>query len=324
MLTYGEQPTGCNLTRFDPEGFSRLVGNRTIAVIGDSLGSHLASSLVCLANSGASKLVPWQDTWARLRITGLQHPKYGTRYTTLFSNYLVDMPKRNEPNLSKVDPRYSRWIDHVDIVLFQATHWYLQGANSKYTVDGQVRTNLSDAQAYGLGMATVASFLAARKWAGIAVLLSHSPSHYTLMPDVPIKKGSLCETNAPLSPKQTLVASREAAGGSVLRQARVTTAAWTTNRDGARSLIYMQRRIAARFPIFRFADITPMTYLRADSHIQGWNSPKGVPPRGGRDDCTHFCEAGVTDEWVEVVYNLLLTEPSLRQPLPNSESKSAH
>eukprot|EP00897_Mesotaenium_endlicherianum_P008288 jgi/Mesen1/7488/ME000039S06705 len=64
------QPTGCNLTRFDPEGFSELVGNRTIAVIGDSLASNLKGSLFCLVSSGPAKLVPWHATWAGVRVNG--------------------------------------------------------------------------------------------------------------------------------------------------------------------------------------------------------------------------------------------------------------
>eukprot|EP00897_Mesotaenium_endlicherianum_P008289 jgi/Mesen1/7489/ME000039S06702 len=201
------------------------------------------------------------------------------------------MPKADEAELSKVDPRWGDWIDQVDIVLFQASRWYLQSTTT-FRLKGHKQPRMSAAQAYARGMATVATFLAARKWAGIAVLLSHSPSHYNLKPNVAKKKGSFCEAPFPLTPKQ---------------------GTWTANRDRAKDLIAVQRQVAAKYPIFRFADITSMTYLRPDSHLQNWFAQDGVTVPSQRDDCTHFCEAGVTDAWVEVVYNILLQEPKLQR-----------
>ncbi|KAB8082728.1 hypothetical protein EE612_004719, partial [Oryza sativa] len=48
FLKWRWKPAGCDLPRFDPDKFLRLVGNKTLAFVGDSLARNHMQSLLCL------------------------------------------------------------------------------------------------------------------------------------------------------------------------------------------------------------------------------------------------------------------------------------
>ncbi|CAI5957520.1 unnamed protein product [Closterium sp. NIES-65] len=121
-----------------------------------------------------------------------------------------------------------------------------------------------------------------RAFKGRAVLLGASPTHYDLpLPGVP---GGSCQVNQ----KLTWLQAQEIRQGD-------------TNVEGFREV---ERRVLSGSPI-QYLDVGPMSDSRPDGHIQNWMDP-GETSLSTRDDCRHWCEGGVTDAWLEMLYNTLL------------------
>ncbi|CAI5993175.1 unnamed protein product [Closterium sp. NIES-64] len=126
------------------------------------------------------------------------------------------------------------------------------------------------------------TWLQERAFKGRAVLLGASPTHYDLpLPGVP---GGSCQVNQ----KLTWLQAQEIRQGD-------------TNVEGFREV---ERRVLSGSPI-QYLDVGPMSDSRPDGHIQNWMDP-GETSLSTRDDCRHWCEGGVTDAWLEMLYNTLL------------------
>lgn len=303
------QPSGCVLQRFNPATFATLLRNKLVAVVGDSVSSNFAASLSCMANSGRVKLRPWSATLNGHRVEGYQYPGDNLRITAAGSNYLVKY-KNAAPGkrvyqveLAQVDPAWAAWVHSTQVIIFQATHWYIQGAANEFYYNGRRLPGLGSAQAVQIGMATVKRFLKDTKYRGIPIFLTHSPSAYDLPAGV-ARRGTLCETTQRLSLGQTLYAQAH---------------------DPVGAAIAGYQKQVARGSNLRLIEVTHMSSFRPDSHLQNWYAAGGKEPRGGKDDCTHWCEAGVTDAWMDLVYNHLLGEAGLaRRPGKNHAKPPRH
>ncbi|CAI5511988.1 unnamed protein product [Closterium sp. Naga37s-1] len=64
----------------------------------------------------------------------------------------------------------------------------------------------------------------------------------------------------------------------------------------------VQRRVL-KDSVIRYVDVGPMSDWRPDGHLQNWIVTSSSTKK---NDCLHWCEAGVTDAWLEMVHNTLL------------------
>lgn len=301
------QPSGCVLHRFDPVMFSKLLRNKVVAVVGDSVVKNFASSMLCMANSGRAKLVPWSGKLNGHSVSGLQYPGRNMRLVSANSNYLVvsttepSHPDVYRVELAKVDPGWASWVHTTEVIIFQATHWYLQGASNHFYLNGRLLPKISSIQAYTIAMNTVKQFLQATKYRGIPIFLSHSPSSYSLPPGAATAR-TLCQTTKRLSIAQSYYAEAH---------------------DPVEAALVAAVKGVAKDSIIRLIEVTHMSSFRPDSHLQNWWAAGGRMPNKGKDDCTHWCEAGVTDAWMDLVYNQLLQEPSLLHRLANHHATAS-
>ncbi|GJP47349.1 hypothetical protein CLOM_g6551 [Closterium sp. NIES-68] len=190
-------------------------------------------------------------------------------------------------HLDQLDSRIVDLLPLADIVIFQATNWWYSTANQYYLKNRRV--NLTRTAAYAIGLTTLRNYVtrsalvAARGFKGFkgkAVLLGASPSHYTI--PVPGVRPGFCEVEERMTWPQTIEFRREDV---------------KTNNFRA-----IQRRVL-RGSVIRYVDVGPMSDWRPDGHLQKWITPGGSTQR---NDCLHWCEAGVTDAWLEMVHNTLL------------------
>ncbi|GJP41835.1 hypothetical protein CLOM_g1472 [Closterium sp. NIES-68] len=316
-------PFTCTTSRLTPLRLLRALRNKLVLVLGDSVSKNLAASIACVLHAAASDpsaaadsaaaesaaasgagstagtgtgtaavttsafaVQPFTIRRGSSAAEGIQLPSHGIRFASVFSKWLLagrQMPTRKlqyRIDLDKIDQQVVDLLPLADIVVFQATNWWFWKENRWYQ-SGQELVTSSNADAYAIGLTTLRNFVTSSNFAGKAVVMGVSPSHYR----VPgLAKGS-CSTNQKLDWNQTK---------KVMRIQKV-----------AEAFREVQIKVLSDSPI-RYVDVLPMSSWRPDGHVARWTTPGGAPPNE-KDDCLHWCEGGVTDAWLEMLYNTLLT-----------------
>lgn len=284
---YRWQPNACpNYKRMTPNLFADALRNKVVMVAGDSVSRILASSVLCILSAAKRS----QFRLSRRYFNGVGLPAFRSDYYNItvlrvFSNTLNQIGsvdgsrKAKRIDIDVVDPRIRGLLSSVDVAIFQAAAWWTNFAN-QYYVNNQ-RQDMDVLSAYSRAVTTLAKYLEDKsQFKGRALLLSPSPSHYNLPDGVPAHSGE-CQFNKPFSPDL---------GASTWKQL------WL------RQMYDTQKQALGNFTTLRFLDISRMSASRADGHLA--NAGKGP---GMGDDCLHWCEAGVTDAWVEIIYNRLIS-----------------
>eukprot|EP00270_Netrium_digitus_P003777 TRINITY_DN14547_c0_g1_i1.p1 TRINITY_DN14547_c0_g1~~TRINITY_DN14547_c0_g1_i1.p1 ORF type:complete len:369 (-),score=41.60 TRINITY_DN14547_c0_g1_i1:244-1350(-) len=272
------QPNGCNLTRLTADGLSQFLAKKLVLTIGDSLSKNFASSVLCVMNSGRWKLQPFNATYGDLNVTGLEHPVTGTRVTTILSLYLVNYTRRldgfNAVDIAVLDKTWTKMAKYADVIFISATRWWQSWPNV-YERNNVSLPWMSTVEAYQEAFSNVNTYFRNISFNGTVILLSHSPSHYVLPPGI-AKNGTFCETNSTLSSQQI---------GIVVKA------------DDVDGLLGAQKNVTMKgVGPLQLVDVTTMSLPRPDGHVQHYFTRN----LGGKDDCTHWCESGVVDAWLEL------------------------
>eukprot|EP00270_Netrium_digitus_P021117 TRINITY_DN8901_c0_g1_i2.p1 TRINITY_DN8901_c0_g1~~TRINITY_DN8901_c0_g1_i2.p1 ORF type:complete len:179 (-),score=28.61 TRINITY_DN8901_c0_g1_i2:93-608(-) len=163
-------------------------------------------------------------------------------------------------------------------------HWYLgrQGdtlvRSTTYIHNNQV-LKVNGHVAYALALKNVETYVKQRKYKGIPMWLTYSPSHYQGGP-IPT-----CPQQTPISLSSGLSAYQD----------------YPTSMDFRRSEV-----TALHSTRFRLIDITMLSQYRPDGHVQTFYG--GVQNSKTTWDCTHWCLPGVPDVWTDVLQHVLRTQ----------------
>ncbi|CAI5478829.1 unnamed protein product [Closterium sp. Yama58-4] len=180
--------------------------------------------------------------------------------------------------LDQIDPKIKDLLPKADIVIFQATNWWYAEDNQWFL--GGKQQKISRNAAYAIGMATLRDHVVRSGFQGKVVVMGVSPSHY-IVPVPGVKRGK-CDINSRLDWNQTMEVRRMDSRSFEMRKVQLQVL------RGSR---------------LRYVDVLPMSFWRPDGHLSKWTVPGGGT---GKQDCLHWCEAGVTDAWLEMLYNTLL------------------
>ncbi|GJP41837.1 hypothetical protein CLOM_g1474 [Closterium sp. NIES-68] len=180
--------------------------------------------------------------------------------------------------LDQIDPKIKDLLPKADIVIFQATNWWYASDN-QWFLGGQQQKITRNA-AYAIGLKTLKNYVESSGFAGKAVVMGVSPSHY-IVPEAGMKEGK-CDVNHPMTWNQTQEVRRMDSRSFEMRKVQLQVL------KGSK---------------LRYVDVLPMSFWRPDGHLSKWTTPGG---NTGKHDCLHWCEAGVTDSWLEMLYNTLL------------------
>lgn len=279
-------PAGCIPKRVSPLALSKAFQNKVVVLAGDSPSKNLATSISCLLHQGRAKMINSPVVVDGKVFPGARIPKFNIQFVSIFSSHInlriaiPDSPREGRIDLDKFDTSVVSLLKIADIFIFQAVNWWTVPINQFFYKNKPLK--VSNYLAYAIALGEFRKYLIRTKFTGIPVIISANPSHYNL-PDnlaLPIR----CNVTRPLTPKQRL---------SFLA------------RNGALMTLYNIQKKATAGSLIRFVDITTMSSYRPDGHIQGWGRIGGDNNSTGREDCLHWCESGVTDAWVEAIYNIL-------------------
>ncbi|RDX71774.1 Protein ALTERED XYLOGLUCAN 4, partial [Mucuna pruriens] len=304
----------CHLPRFEPHTFLQLIHNKHVAFVGDSLArNHLESLLCSLATASKPKRLHYQGSrrwhfpshnanlsfyWSPFLVQGVQRKNNGPLYNTVY--------------LDRVNKRWARDMDQMDLIVLSFGHWFL--VPSVFYEGGKVlgcsncpSFNYTDIGFYGPLRRALRTTLDSimRKVGegnGIDVIVrTFSPSHFEGDWD----KGGTCSKNKPYE-----MGERELEGvDAEIRRIQMEE-------------VENAKEKGKQFRGFRLEalDVTQLALLRPDGHPGAYMNPfpfaNGVPEHV-QNDCVHWCLPGPIDTWNDIFLEMMRKWPQQ----PRSEEK---
>uniref|UniRef100_A0A0E0FQD0 Uncharacterized protein n=1 Tax=Oryza nivara TaxID=4536 RepID=A0A0E0FQD0_ORYNI len=299
FLKWRWKPAGCDLPRFDPDKFLRLVGNKTLAFVGDSLARNHMQSLLCLL----SKVATPKD----VSVTGKTDPDkilyyegYNFTIHIFWSPFLVRTEESAEsPGVFKLylDEPDCKWFARVagfDYVIFSGANWFTRPSlfyeNGRLVGGSYVALNITSdltlRHSHRMAFRTALRAINDIRFRGKAIVRTLSPmSHFE---GGAWDKGGDCRRTRPYRGNET------AMGGMDLEF-------YTSQVEEFREA---QREAAANGVDMVLMDPTAAMLLRPDGHPSRyghWPDEKRVL----YNDCIHWCLPGPVDAWNDMLLHML-------------------
>ncbi|KAK4423807.1 protein ALTERED XYLOGLUCAN 4 [Sesamum alatum] len=299
------KPRQCQLPRFQPQTFLKLLRNKHIAFVGDSLARNQLESLLCMLST-VSKPDLYYTNGEDNKFRKWRFPSHNLNVSIYWSPFLVKgIEKENEGSfntlyLEAVDERWAADLKDIDMLVFSAGHWYLHRAVYHYgdsvlgchALDNCTEIGFYDV--FGKALRTAFESVIQRKGpSGSAIsvfLATFSPAHFEGEWDML----GACSKTLPYKGSEKGLKIMDA------EMRRVGVEQVEEAKSKAKE--YGNRvRIEA-------LDISELAVLRADGHPGPYMHPfpfaNGVPQRV-QNDCVHWCLPGPIDTWNEIMLDLI-------------------
>ncbi|KAJ1284568.1 hypothetical protein BS78_03G214600 [Paspalum vaginatum] len=299
FLKWRWKPHGCDLPRFDPHRFLQVVGNKTIAFVGDSLARNHMQSLTCLLSKVASpKDMSATDKPGSTDQLILHYEGYNVTIYIVWSPFLVrseevaDQPGAFRLYLDEPDGKWLSVAPRFDYLLLSGANWFTR--QSYFYEGGQLvggmyvalnfTSDLTNQYSHRTAFRTALRALAAAQFRGKVVLRTLSPmSHFE---GGAYDAGGDCRRTRPYRPNETAPMGGVELGfyTSQLEEFREAAA------KGALDLLLM--------------DPTAAMLMRPDGHPSRyghWPDEKRVL----YNDCIHWCLPGPIDAWNDMLLHML-------------------
>ncbi|XAR71191.1 hypothetical protein NMG60_11028343 [Bertholletia excelsa] len=283
------RPDSCELPRFEPKEFFRVVRGKKMAFIGDSVARNHVESLLCLLSLEETPSDVYKDSENRFRTW--HFPLHDFTLMILWSKFLVSGKERLingsgsgvfDLYLDRVDDKWAQKLPGLDYAVISDAHWFFRkiylyhGTN----ITGCVYCKEPNVTDLGLGFALRMSFRAALaqinacpgcKKDMMTLLRTFSPAHFE---NGTWNTGGRCNRTRPLLEEE---------GGQ------------TGKSD------------------LELRDIQVEEVQRANEEGRGGGKrPDGHPGSfwgnkwmRGYDDCVHWCLPGPIDAWNDLLLAVL-------------------
>ncbi|WVZ90786.1 hypothetical protein U9M48_037053 [Paspalum notatum var. saurae] len=299
FLKWRWKPHGCHLPRFDPHAFLRLLSNRTLAFVGDSLARNHMQSLLCLLSKVASpKDVSVTDKTDPNKI--LHYEAHNFTIYLFWSPFLVrseelaGRPGVFRLHLDEPDAGWLAAAPRVDIALLSAANWFTRQSYlyRRGRLVGGVYVPLNSTthrlttprHSHRAALRTALRALAAARFRGKVVMRTLSPmSHFE---GGAYNDGGDCRRTRPFGANETkpMRGVEREFYTSQMKEFRKAAAA------GGMDVVVM--------------DVTAAMRMRPDGHPSRyghWPDEK----RAMYNDCIHWCLPGPVDVWNDMLLHLL-------------------
>ncbi|KAF6175917.1 hypothetical protein GIB67_003405 [Kingdonia uniflora] len=307
------RPKQCSLPRFDSTTFLRLIKNKHLAFVGDSMARNQLESLLCLLSSVSSPTLVYRDGddnkfrrwhfashnanisiyWSPFLVKGIEKSNTGFNHNKLY--------------LDAVDNRWALDMNKIDMLVLSVGHWFLHPA-VYYEGDlvlgchycpGLNHTEIGFYDVFRKAlMTTLKAIIEKRKQIDVMVT-SFSPSHFEGDWD----KAGACPKNRPFKEGEKALEGMD----KEMRKIEVEE-------------VEVAKEKVTHSPNLRFEalDVTGLSLMRPDGHPGPYMYPfpfaNGVPDRV-QNDCVHWCLPGAIDTWNEIMLEVMKRwKAQLRRP----------
>ncbi|RCV08182.1 hypothetical protein SETIT_1G305600v2 [Setaria italica] len=293
ILRWRWQPHGCDLPRFDPAAFLRLVRHKSMAFVGDSVARNHMQSLMCLLSTveHPQEIEP-KDC---MHCTRSYHYREHNFTVTVFWTPFLFMDPHNV-YLDEPDPEWARHAAAYDYVVLNGAKWFTRPVvlHERGRVLGcsDCGGDPSNATRVPPHRAVRASFRTALRtlrglpgFRGRVVVRTVAPPHYE---NGKWYDGGNCLRTRPVRSGEAASALPETEAAFHAAQVEEFRAAAAEAEPGR----------------FVLLDVSGMMQMRGDGHpgqYGHWPHEKV----GFGIDCVHWCLPGPIDAWSELLLHLL-------------------
>ncbi|KAL5100476.1 hypothetical protein RYX36_004803 [Vicia faba] len=299
------KPNECNISNFEPNTFLKLIKNKNIVFVGDSLANNQFESLVCILSTiSIPQRIFKEDTlstyyfashdanvsiyWSPFLVKGDQRTKGGTPYNKIY--------------LDKVNEKWTKHIDQMDLIVLSFGHWmdvpsiYYENHSVigcfrcrefkfKYT-DVGFYVAMRKALKITLNKIIESKFI---KGNGIDVIVrTYSPTHFKGDWD----KGGTCSKTEPYKLDEKKLKGKDAEIRSF-------------EMEELENFKAKAKELGFNLEVL---DVTKLTLLRPDGHACVYMNPfpfvKGIPKKV-QNNCVHWCLPGVVDTCNEIFLEMM-------------------
>ncbi|KAH6805241.1 hypothetical protein C2S51_030072 [Perilla frutescens var. frutescens] len=302
------RPQHCNLPRFDPHIFLKILQNKHMAFVGDSLARNQLESLLCMTAAAAKPTLFYTDGEDN-RFRKWRIPSHNITVSIYWSPFLVSgVEKTAEKNfntlfLDSVNEIWAADLAGIDVLVLSAGHWFLHSAvyYDNDTVIGchycQNHTEIGFYNVFGRALRTAFEAIIERRGGDEremnVFLTTFTPAHFEGEWD---KLGACSKTRPFKEDEQILEGMNEEmrrVGVERVGEARVRAEEEANN--------YKVR--------FEVLDVSKMALMRPDGHPGPYMNPfpfaNGVGERV-QNDCVHWCLPGPIDAWNQILLDLVI------------------
>ncbi|XP_009623246.1 protein trichome birefringence-like 19 [Nicotiana tabacum] len=302
-LKWRWKPSGCELPIFNPFQFLDMVRNKSLAIVGDSVGRNHMQSLICLLGR-----VEYPVDISDNPDQSFKKYKYTTYNFTLAINWSPFLVSTKEADadgpchtglynlyLDEADEKWTTLIGGYDYIILNAGHWFARC--SVYYENNQLVgcrycglpnvTELPHNYAYQRAFRTALKAINdVENFKGVAILRTFAPSHYE---GGDWNKGGDCIKTRPFRSNET------ASEGQSLEQYRIQVEEFkVAEKEGK-----------MKGKRFRLMDTTQAMLLRPDGHPSKYGH---WPNENVVNDCVHWCLPGPIDSWADFLFHMFKME----------------
>ncbi|XP_010551450.1 PREDICTED: protein ALTERED XYLOGLUCAN 4-like [Tarenaya hassleriana] len=296
------KPNQCDIPRFDPTRFLDLLRDKHLAFIGDSMARNQLESLLCmLATFSTPNLVYRNGEDNKFRRWLFK--SHNLTVSVYWSPFLVAGKEKstesgldhNVLHLERVDEKWAKDLDQMDVVVLSVGHWFLHPA--MYLESGSVLgchscparncTEIGFFEVFRKAIRTTLRSVVSNRGRHRhrdVVLTTFSPSHFEGRPWDSL---GACNMTEPYEGK-ALEGMDEEMRRIEMEEVAAANAGTNTNVEAL--------------------DVTGLSILRPDGHpgpyMYAFPFKNGVPDRI-HNDCLHWCLPGPVDTWNEILLEVL-------------------
>ncbi|KAF7037056.1 hypothetical protein CFC21_047527 [Triticum aestivum] len=298
FLRWRWQPSRCDLPRFDADKFFRLVGNKTLAFVGDSLARNHMQSLLCLLSKVAS---PTEVTERTDPVKIMHYERYNFTLKIIWSPFLV---RTEEPDnnsgvfklyLDEPDDRWFSGVAGFDYVILSGANWFTR-----------------QSMFYERGQLVGGSFVALNITSNLTLRYSHRMAFRTALRAIndhgSVKAKVIVRT---LSPMSHFEGGSWDKGGDCRR-----TQPYRSNETtmGDLDLDFYTGQVEEFREAEKAAAVAGVDMVLMDTTGAMLLRPDGHPSRYGHwpeekrvlsNDCIHWCLPGPVDAWNDMLLQIM-------------------
>ncbi|XP_027335295.1 protein trichome birefringence-like 25 isoform X1 [Abrus precatorius] len=299
-------PRDCKLPKFNPKKFLKLMRNKSMSFIGDSISRNQVQSLLCILSKVEPAVEVYHDKEYRSKIWKFRSHNF--TLSVIWTPFLVKAAIFEDMNgvtsseiqlyLDKLDNKWTNQYKNFDYVIIGGGKWFLKTAiyheNSTVTgchyCPGRNLTELGFDYAYRKVLQEVFNFFAKSNHKATVLFRTTTPDHFE---NGEWFSGGYCNRTVPFKEGQIHMIDVD----SIMRGIELE------EFEKAISL-GSDKRVK-----LKLLDTTLLSLLRPDGHPGPYRQfhPFAKDKNAKvQNDCLHWCLPGPIDSWNDIIMEMLV------------------